>query len=131
MGPRPVLELAMLRPFPPTVGSSSPWGPIQTVTDLGPDAVAVTTASHGGISVSLKALARIPEPLRQTAYSGDGWYEEDCDWCIPYVALSLDAFEPEAARGATCWTAAWTTLSRYHPAQAVLLADRARPEGGQ
>ncbi len=76
----------MLNPFPPTVGSSSPWGPIQHLTPLGPDAVAVSTASHGGIRVSLTALARIPEPLQATAYSGAGWFEEDCDWAIPYLA---------------------------------------------
>jgi hypothetical protein len=119
----------MLNPFPPACGSSSPWGPIQTVTPLGPDAVAVTTASHGGIRVSLAALARIPEPLRATAYSGDGWLEEDCDWAIPYLVLGLGAFEPDAARGAACWAAARTTLSRYHPTHAPLV-EALLPEVG-
>lgn len=81
--------------FPPTVGSSSLWGPIQHITPLGPDAVVVSTASHGGVCVSRAALERLPEPLRHTAYSG-GWFEEDCDWAIPYLALSLDAAEASA-----------------------------------
>lgn len=120
----------MLYPFPPACGSSSPWGPIQTVTPLGPDAVAVTTATHGGIRVSLTALARIPEPLRATAYSGDGWFEEDCDWAIPYLVLGLDAFERDAARGAECWAAARTTLSRYHTAHAPLVEALLSKAGG-
>ena len=118
----------MLYPFPPARGSSSPWGPVHTVTPLGPDAVAVTTASHGGLRVSLTALARIPEPLRETPYSRGGWFEEDCDWCIPYLVLGLDAFEPDAARGAECRAAAHATLARFHPTlvasvDAILLAE--------
>ncbi|HEX3729758.1 MAG TPA: hypothetical protein VHV47_08135, partial [Opitutaceae bacterium] len=70
------------------------------MSPLGPDAVEVTTPSHGGIRVSLTALARIPEPLRETSFSGDGWFEEDCDWAIPYLVLGLDRFEPTGARGA-------------------------------
>ncbi len=111
----------MLYPFPPSRGSSSPWGPIQTVTPLGPDVVAVTTASHGGLRVSLTALLRMPEPLRQTAYSEGGWFEEDCDWALPYLALGLDAFEADAARAAEVRAAAVRTVQAFHPHHAALL----------
>ena len=107
--------IPMLRSFPPAVGSSSPWGLIDGVCPLGPDAVEVTTASHGGIRVALTALARIPEPLRETSFSRDGWFEEDCDWAIPYLVLGLDRFEPTAARGAEVFEAARRTLARFHP----------------
>ena len=46
-------------PFPPCRGSASPWGAIQTVTPLGPDAVAVSTASHGGLPQTLKSRTQI------------------------------------------------------------------------
>jgi hypothetical protein len=115
MGLRWREAIPMLRPFPPTVGSSSPWGPIDSVTPLGPEAVEVTTASHGGLRVSLTALARIPEPMRDTSFSGGGWFEEDCDWAIPYLVLGLDRFEPTAARGAEVAEAARRTLARFHP----------------
>ena len=108
-------------PFPPSRGGSSPWGPIQTVTPLGPDAVAVTTASHGGLRVSPSALARMPAEIRQTAYSGGGWFEEDCDWALPYLALGLDAFEPHAACAAETHAAALRTVQLYHPQHAALL----------
>jgi hypothetical protein len=111
----------MLYPFPPTRGSSSPWGPIQTVEPLGPEVVSVTTASHGGLRVSLTALARLPEAIRETAFSGSGWFEEDCDWALPYLALGLDGFVANAARGAPQHQAAVRTVQRFHPQHVALL----------
>ena len=90
--------------------------------------VAVTTASHGGLRVSLSALARMSEPIRRTAYSKGGWFEEDCDWALPYLALGLEAYEPDAARAAEVWAAAVRTVQRFHPHHAVLLGVPA-PEG--
>ncbi|MBV9994962.1 MAG: hypothetical protein JO127_07095 [Caulobacteraceae bacterium] len=111
----------MLYPFPPRCGSVSPWGAIQTVTPLGPDAVAVTTASHGGLCVSSDALARMPAAIRQTGYSANGWFEEDCDWALPYLALGLDTFEPEPARGPALRAAAIRTVRAWHPGHLALL----------
>lgn len=111
----------MLAPFPPSAGSWSPWGAIQTVTPLGPDVVAVTTASHGGLRVSPAALARMPEPLRQTAYSGGGWFEEDCDWALPYLVLGLHVFEADAAKGETVREAAVRTVRAVHSHHLALL----------
>lgn len=119
----------MLYPFPPVPGPSSPWGPIQTVTPLGPDVVAVTTASHGGLRVSLTALARLPEAIRQTAYSSGGWFEEDCDWALPNLALGLDAFETDLAHGAEARAAAVRTARAFHPRHAALLGVAAEPGG--
>jgi hypothetical protein len=107
--------------LPPREGDASPWGSIDSVTSLGPDAVAVTTPSHGGIWVSPAGLARIPEALRATAYSGGGWFEEDCDWCIPYLALGLHAFEEPAERQDRVRAAARRTLETWHAAHAGLL----------
>jgi len=120
----------MLYSFPPTVGSSSPWGPIQTVEPHGPDAAFVTTASHGGLRISLTALARLPEAIRETPYSQNGWFEEDCDWALPYLALGLDAFERDAARGAEVHQAATRTVQRWHPEHASLLGVAPPAEDG-
>jgi len=105
--------------FPPRPGDPSPWGAVQTVTPLGADAAVVTTASHGGICVSATALGRIPEPLRRTAYSAGGWFEEDCDWAIPYLALGLHAFD--GARGGPLRLAAERTVRRWHARHAEVL----------
>jgi hypothetical protein len=95
---------------------------IDSVTPLGPDAVAVSTPSHGGIWVAPAGLSRIPPPLRATAYSAGGWFEEDCDWCIPYLALGLHAFEEPAERRDRIREAARRTLETWHAAHAPLLA---------
>jgi hypothetical protein len=90
--------------------------------------VAVSTASHGGIVVSPAALDRVPEPLRGTSYSAAGWFEEDCDWAIPYLALGLHVFEPE--RGDAVRAAARQTLWRWHRPNAGLLGIDRDPDAG-
>jgi hypothetical protein len=111
----------MFRPLPPREGDASPWGRIDNVTPLGPEALSVTTPSHGGIWVTLEALARIPEPLRATAYSGGGWFEEDCDWCIPYLVLGLHRFDgPKDRQDRVLAEARWT-LQVCHSAHAALI----------
>lgn len=117
----------MSYPFPPTVGAYSPWGLVQSATPLGPDAVLVSTPSHGGIRVSGRALSEIPQPLRSTAYSQGGWFEEDCDWAIPYLALGLHRFEVEPGRGERLREAARRTAWTYHRAHAALLGVPANP----
>ncbi len=119
----------MSRTLPPREGDPSPWGLIDTATPLGPDAVAVTTPSHGGIWVSPAGLAKIPVPLRGTAYSGGGWFEEDCDWCIPYLALGLHAFEDTPERQAGIRMAARRTFGACHAAHGVRL-DLVEPPVG-
>jgi hypothetical protein len=111
----------MLRHSPPRKGDPSPWGLIDQVTPLGADAVVVSTPSHGGVWVSPAALERIPEPLRETAYSGRGWFEEDCDWCIPYLALGLHRFEPDVGRAAQNVAAAQKTFRVAHGDLAVII----------
>jgi hypothetical protein len=111
----------MFRNTPPRVGDASPWGMIDDVTSLGPEAVSVTTPSHGGIWVTPAALAKIPEPLRATTYSGGGWFEEDCDWSIPYLALGLHRFDGPQDRQDRVQAAARRTLQTYHASSAALL----------
>jgi hypothetical protein len=104
--PREV-DCAELRPV---VGGHSPWGTIQHVHELGPHCVGVETASHGGIWVDAGGLELIPEAFRSTGFSDKGWFEEDCDWAIPYVWLGLAEHErPDHL------TAAEGTLQRWHP----------------
>ncbi len=107
--------------FPPAPGSSSPWGPIQSVTALGTEALIITTASHGGLCISPDALQRVPAPLRRTAYSQGGWFEEDCDWAIPYLALALHRFEADVGRGEHLRDLARRTIWTYHRPHAALL----------
>jgi hypothetical protein len=63
----------------------SPWGAVQTQKEIAPGIVSVSTSSHGGIFVSPELRDRLV--IQDTAYSRDGWFEEDCDWS--FVALSF------------------------------------------
>ena len=116
------LELPMFRPEPPREGCPSPWGVIDGVTSLGPDAVLVTTPSHGGIWVTPAALERIPEALRASGYSGGGWFEEDCDWCIPYLVLGLSRSDGAAEHQARMRLHAERTLRTYHATHVGLVS---------
>lgn len=127
MIPFGVEDPEMSTTFPPVAGGYSPWGALRTVRPLGPDAVVATTASHGGVRVSAAGLARIPEPLRQTACSAGGWFEEDCDWAIPYLTLGLRAFEPE--RGEANAHAARRSSWRWHRVHAGALGVFGDPGG--
>ena len=108
----------------PVIGDFSPWGAIDHVYALGPNVVVVATPSHGGLWVSPEAMTLIPAPLRSTAYSRGGWFEEDCDWCIPYLVLALHHFEDSAERGEQVLEAARKTLRRFHADLAGLIPGR-------
>ena len=108
-------------PNAPRLRGSCPWGGIDHLTPLGPDAVSVSTPSHGGIWVSPEGLAKIPAALRETAYSPGPWFEEDCDWAIPYAFLELARYESDLERVQMMRRAALDTLARFHPEAVALL----------
>lgn len=65
---------------------STPWGTSQTVRTIMPGVVSVTTASHGGIGISLtsEAGSNLTPAARAVALNERGyyWYEEDCLWSV-------------------------------------------------
>lgn len=67
----------------------SPWGRVQHFEVVAPFLTWVSTASHGGCKVSQAYNRYIPSLVR----TSDGWYEEDCAWCIPYVFLARNIRE--------------------------------------
>jgi hypothetical protein len=73
----------------------TPWGPSQHAKTLMDGIIEVSTASHGGIKLDRTKNAQVPDYMRRKG----GWYEEDCDWCIPAL-LWPEAFSfptPEEA----------------------------------
>lgn len=56
----------------------TPWGKSDSAVKLGVGIMKYTTPSHGGIHLSKKKNALVPEYMRNT----NGWYEEDSDWAI-------------------------------------------------
>ena len=61
----------------------SPWGWIDHALDIVPGIVSVSTPSHGGIKLDRAHNAKVPDYMRHEG----GWYEEDCDWAIPYCVF--------------------------------------------
>jgi hypothetical protein len=95
------------------MATSTPWGAAQDTRRVTRGVNIYQTAGHGGVHVSPTILATFPAHFRTTdTFLGPnhpGWYEEDCDWCIPVCA------RPDLP-----WPAHWfrynrDTLFRYHP----------------
>jgi hypothetical protein len=60
------------------VGSRTPWGKADYVTEDAAGVTGVGTAGHGGIKLSPARNKMIPAPLRNSS----GWYEEDTEASI-------------------------------------------------
>jgi hypothetical protein len=93
-----------VRPAIGMEGQWSPWGRIQHSTQIAEGITSVSTAGHGGIKLSRQRNAKVPKYMRRDG----GWYEEDCEWCIPAIVFS-DVFREWA--DSTDWTSADKTLS--------------------
>jgi hypothetical protein len=82
----------------------TPWGNSQTIKEIAPGIIRVTTASHGGYHLTPERLAQMPEAQRETAYSTNGWFEEDVDWSL--VAVNFpEAFHPDEVKAAKNYVA--------------------------
>jgi hypothetical protein len=64
----------------------TPWGAAQVVTELAAGITFVSTAGHGGVKLDAAHNRRMPEYMRRLG----GWYEEDCDWCLPFVVFEAE-----------------------------------------
>ncbi len=97
-----------LRVTKPREGDQSPWGTIDGVTDILPGMWFVSTPSHGGIKLSPERQAQIPEYLRTGKRSvpdtGKSWYEEDCEWAIPYAVFEAELKEKGRGIDGKLWT---------------------------
>jgi len=81
----------------------TPWGPAESVQDIGAGILHVTTASHGGYFVPRELNALIPLAWRTHTFVARGmigWYEEDCDWCLVALAFPTTFPPPHAADAA-------------------------------
>ena len=69
---------------------STPWGQADQVVQIAPGISKVYTPSHGGIHLDAAHIKRIPRTLN-AGYSGSlAWWEEDCDWAVPYLLFEAE-----------------------------------------
>lgn len=79
---------------------------IQTLTEIAPGIISVSTAGHGGIWLSPERRADMPAQYRSVpTFAGGDWYEEDCDWSL--VALSFPEHFTMAQREGARSTVEW------------------------
>ena len=67
----------------------TPWGESDSVTVIADGIYDVGTPSHGGIILSTERQAQLPEGLDNFLHNTKYW-EEDCDWCVPYIIFKND-----------------------------------------
>lgn len=84
-----------------SVGDTSPWGTIESVTYFADGITYVSTARHGGFHVDSSLLYRVPIEWRERRHGQNCavdscWFEEDCDWSMVGLVFA-DKF-PLAAR---------------------------------
>lgn len=68
----------------------SPWGPVQSSTELAPGITLIETAGHGGIRLSAERQKQLPAWAKQIESrfcSKPTWWEEDCEMVIPYIVF--------------------------------------------
>ncbi len=66
----------------------TPWGNAQNIETISRGLEFVDTPGHGSVRVSHELNKKIPFWIKEETHCGlglDGWYEEDCDWCIPVI----------------------------------------------
>lgn len=112
--------------------AGTPWGDAQTIEDVAPGIIQVTTASHGGMLIDLARHAGIPEYLQGlNRFGGGNWYEEDCEililaLAIPYVAKWIAPLGTSSR--IRLYRHALSYLKRYHAtAHAALTATYSEP----
>ena len=95
------------------MSTSTPWGMSDYQKNYAHGIIWYGTPSHGGFHVSPSVNARIPDYMR----CNDGWYEEDCDWCIVatiFPAIFASHETPEEVQRTLGH--ARDTLRNWHPA---------------
>jgi hypothetical protein len=67
----------------------TPWGMADNETKIAEGIVEVSTPSHGGICLSTERQAQLPKGIDNFTHDLR-WWEEDCDWVVPYILFKND-----------------------------------------
>jgi hypothetical protein len=103
----------------------TPWGQADFSTELSEGIISYSTPSHGGIwlSASRRKVVEAVIPGIKNFLGGLEWWEEDCDWAIPYVTFQDDIrLTGKAYKFEENLETAKSIISRYHPEAANILS---------
>ena len=94
---------------------NTPWGRPQHERILAEGIISYSTATHGGIWLSKDRQAQLG--YADNWLKDPAWWEEDCDWAVPYVAFRDDIqAHGTAFKFNENLSAAWRTIENYHHA---------------
>jgi len=69
----------------------TPWGFSDSKETLAKGITSYSTPSHGGIRLSPERIEQVPQSCIDANFLKSGeWWEEDCDWCVPYIIFADD-----------------------------------------
>ena len=93
---------------------NTPWGPIQHKEKLADGIYDIETAGHGGIWIAPGLRHHIPKC--KNFLDSTAWWEEDCDWSIPFYVFA-DRIKPnmDKERFDFMLDAAKKTIAYWHP----------------
>ena len=98
--------------FPSTTRpTDTPWGPVEQAEQILPGIWSITTSSHGGLALSEQRQDAMP-PALQLA---EGFYEEDCDWSLVYIAFEDEFCKTRKDYGPDFIQLARDTAKCWHP----------------
>lgn len=81
------------------VPKRSPWGAVDGHSVLAPGIVSVRTPSHGGIHLDRWHLNMMRRLFPDWPRLNTPWFEEDCDWSVPFVVFCGEILEYLQAQG--------------------------------
>jgi len=112
---------------------NTPWGVADSVEVIADGIWQVGTPSHGGIKLSCKRQAMLPANAGLHNFNKAlAWWEEDCDWCVPYLVFAedfkayLETLSPSDDYQGDPLTA--EEMFEHNMAQALQTASRHHPE---
>jgi Domain of unknown function (DUF7007) len=107
------MEVALSEGHTIPAGRLEYWGKPDEQREIAPGVVWISTPSHGGIVLSDECNATMPDYMRRA----DAIYEEDCNWCLPVIALDLGSELAETLnqRGERVMRDAKAAFHRWHP----------------
>ena len=96
----------------------TPWGKADFAEELAEGIISYSTPSHGGIWLSKERQTIIEKtiPHVKNFLGSFQWWEEDCDWSVPYVLFQDDIkANGKAYHFEENLEIAKDTIKRFHP----------------
>ena len=93
----------------------TPWGCSDSQEKLAEGIISYSTPSHGGIMLSEERIAQLPHGIDNFTHDLR-WWEEDCDWVVPYILFKDDIQSyGKSYKFTENLASAYIIAGKYHP----------------